>query len=82
MGGTLPPFLSLTTIRLKTMPNTIQDRLDHLSRLRITDMLNHALTYYDRGDDAMGELIDELAMDFAAQMDQTDGIVWMRRIAK
>ena len=30
----------------------------------------------------MGELIDELAMDFAAQMDQTDGIVWMRRIAK
>jgi hypothetical protein len=61
---------------------TIQDRLDHLSRRRITDMLNHALTYYDRGDDAMGELVDELAMEFATQMDQTDGIVWMRRLAE
>jgi hypothetical protein len=64
------------------MLNTIQDRLDHLSQRRITDMLAHAMSYYDRGDDTMGELVDELTLDFATQMDQTDGIVWMRRLAE
>lgn len=64
------------------MAQTIQDRLDKLSQRRINDLLSHAQSYYDSGDEDMGALIDKLTFEFAAGMDRAEGIVWMRRIAK
>lgn len=54
--------------------------MDQMIRQRITDMIAHAEYLVENGEEDLADFVLENSFEFAEQIDEQDGVLWLPRI--